>query len=78
MTYEQFKKAAYDRWDSSVEGKREAKAGVDFFKVLSQKVHDELGDEVFNQSLPELSRHREKTLGEAIIQYIYTDERNRI
>ena len=78
MTYDQFKEAAYDRWDSSVEGKREAKAGVDFFKVLSQKVHDELGDEVFNQSLPELSRSRGKTLGEAIVQYIYTDERHRI
>lgn len=74
MTYDQFKEAAYDRWDASVEGKREAKAGVDFFKVLSQKVHDELGDEVFNQSLPELSRSSNKTLGEDIIRRIYNDE----
>ena len=77
MTYDQFKEAAYDRWDSSVEGKREAKAGVDFFKVLSQKVHDELGDEVFNQPLPELSLSSNKTLGEEIIRRIYTDERYR-
>lgn len=77
MTYDQFKQAAYDRWDSSVEGRREAKAGVDFFKVLSQKVHDELGDEVFNQPLPELSLSSNKTLGEEIIRRIYTDERHR-
>lgn len=77
MTYEQFKEAAYDRWDSSVEGKREAKASADFFKVLSQKVHDELGDEVFNQSLPELSMSSNKTLGEDIIRRIYNDERYR-
>ena len=74
MTYERFKEAAYDRWVSSVEGKREANAGVDFSKVLSQKVHDELGDEVFNQPLPELSSSRKKTLGEEIIRRIYADE----
>lgn len=74
LSYEEFKDASYDRWIGSEAGKREAAARNNFRSVLERKVHETLGDKVFNQPLPELTTSFRKTLGEDIINRIFNTE----
>lgn len=76
MDYYQFKDAAYDRWIGSEAGKRESDRLNAMRKVIEKKVREEIGDDAFNQKVPELNASSwTKTLGKDYVDRILNLEK---
>lgn len=76
MDYYQFKDAAYDRWIDTAAGKTEAARAKALKEVIERKVRETIGDDAFNQKLPELNSNMWTTnLGSDYVNRIFNSTR---